>query len=278
MAKTYYRKIKGVKYDRELLEAADKAISGKGDGRISRSDAEKVLKQVKDSGVYSDVEKRTMAYIRDHYQFTEGADTWFRTEVRKWAAVKSSPKKTVAKKAVKKKSTAKKPAIKKAVKKKSVKSEFLRPMSMPEAAAAKTEALPKTTVPASAKEEIQKPSKFGALVVAILFVAAVIVVIVLPKMLKTRGGQADTIKPDQQTKKLSEKEVKKSKTATVGKTETKAATQNYTIKYGDTLKSIAKKYYGNDDEWKRIYDANRGVLKSPGLIIVGTKIIIPARK
>ena len=29
-----------------------------------------------------------MAYIRDNYKWTEEADEWFRTEIRKWAASK----------------------------------------------------------------------------------------------------------------------------------------------------------------------------------------------
>ena len=40
---SYYKQIEGVKYDRELVEAADEAVAGRGDGRISRADAEKLL-------------------------------------------------------------------------------------------------------------------------------------------------------------------------------------------------------------------------------------------
>jgi hypothetical protein len=85
---TYYKTIDGVKYDKELLELADKLIAGAGDGRLSQDDAKKLLKGVKDGNVYTDVEKDTLAYLRDNYNWTDAADEWFRTEIRKWAATK----------------------------------------------------------------------------------------------------------------------------------------------------------------------------------------------
>ena len=84
----YYKVIDGVKYDAELLEAAEKAVTGRGDGRISMKDAEDLLAKVKDGGTYTDVEKATMDYIRDNFKWTEDADQWFRSEIRKWAASK----------------------------------------------------------------------------------------------------------------------------------------------------------------------------------------------
>ena len=35
----YYKTIDGKKYDAELIEAAEKAVAGRGDGRISMDDA-----------------------------------------------------------------------------------------------------------------------------------------------------------------------------------------------------------------------------------------------
>jgi hypothetical protein len=102
----YYRKIKGKNYDKKLLNAADKSVKGQGDGRISLNDAKKILGMVKDATGYTDVEKRTMQYIRDKYDFTPESDRWFRTEIRKWAATKkSAPAKTVKKPAAKKKNS-----------------------------------------------------------------------------------------------------------------------------------------------------------------------------
>ncbi len=88
MAESYYKVIDGKKYDLGLLEAAEEAVEGAGDGRISQADAEKLLSQVKDGDSYTDIEKDTVAYIRDNFKWTEAADNWFRTEIRKWAATK----------------------------------------------------------------------------------------------------------------------------------------------------------------------------------------------
>lgn len=84
----YYKTIDGKKYDAELIEAAEKAVAGRGDGRISMDDAKILLDKVKDGNSYTDIEKDTMAYIRDNFKWTEQADEWFRTEIRKWAASK----------------------------------------------------------------------------------------------------------------------------------------------------------------------------------------------
>lgn len=84
----YYKTIEGKKYDAEILELADKLTTGGGDGRISTADAEKLFDAVKDGDSYTDIEKDTIAYVRENYKWTDAADEWFRTEVRKWAASK----------------------------------------------------------------------------------------------------------------------------------------------------------------------------------------------
>ena len=88
MSDSYYKTIDGKHYDREMLEIADEAVAGVGDGRISIEDAQKLLGAVKDANKYTDIEKATMKYIRENYKFTYAADQWFRTEIRKWAATK----------------------------------------------------------------------------------------------------------------------------------------------------------------------------------------------
>lgn len=84
----YYKTIDGKKYDGELLELAEKLTSGSGDGRISTADAEQLYEAVKDGDSYTDIEKDTVAYIRENYKWTDAADEWFRSEIRKWAATK----------------------------------------------------------------------------------------------------------------------------------------------------------------------------------------------
>ncbi|PIE78385.1 MAG: hypothetical protein CSA15_08075 [Candidatus Delongbacteria bacterium] len=85
---SYYKEIDGKKYDKELLEAAEEAVKGTGDGRISMEDAKILLEKVKDGDSYTDIEKATIAYIRQNFKWTEKADEWFRSEIRKWAAKK----------------------------------------------------------------------------------------------------------------------------------------------------------------------------------------------
>ena len=66
MSDSYYKTIEGKHYDREMLEIADEAIAGAGDGRISVEDAQKLLGAVKDANKYTDIEKSTMKYIREN--------------------------------------------------------------------------------------------------------------------------------------------------------------------------------------------------------------------
>jgi nucleoid-associated protein YgaU len=49
----------------------------------------------------------------------------------------------------------------------------------------------------------------------------------------------------------------------------------YIIKKGDTLSAIAKQFYGKPNDYPRIFEANREVIKDPNLIFPGQKIRIP---
>ena len=53
--------------------------------------------------------------------------------------------------------------------------------------------------------------------------------------------------------------------------------RTYTVVKGDSLSKIAKHFYGDANEWKRIFEANRGVLKDPDKIFPGQKLEIPAK-
>jgi len=44
---------------------------------------------------------------------------------------------------------------------------------------------------------------------------------------------------------------------------------------GDTLSAIAKKYYGNANEYMKIFNANKDKLKDPDKIFPGQDLIIP---
>lgn len=51
--------------------------------------------------------------------------------------------------------------------------------------------------------------------------------------------------------------------------------ETYTVKGGDTLSKISKHFYGDANEYMRIFYANRGELKDPDKIQVGQQLVIP---
>lgn len=51
--------------------------------------------------------------------------------------------------------------------------------------------------------------------------------------------------------------------------------QTYTVKSGDTLSKISKQYYGDANEYMRIFYANRDKLRDPDKIQVGQQLTIP---
>lgn len=51
--------------------------------------------------------------------------------------------------------------------------------------------------------------------------------------------------------------------------------RTYTVKSGDSLSKIAKRYYGDANKWQRIYEANRDKITDPDLIHPGQEFIIP---
>jgi len=53
-------------------------------------------------------------------------------------------------------------------------------------------------------------------------------------------------------------------------------TQSYTVKAGDTLSKISQQFYGESDEFMRIFYANRDKLNDPDKIQVGQQLAIPA--
>lgn len=55
----------------------------------------------------------------------------------------------------------------------------------------------------------------------------------------------------------------------------KDAKRTYTVKKGDSLYKIAKKFYGNGNKYTKIYNANKSQISNPNLIRIGQKLIIP---
>ena len=90
--KSFYKQIDGVQYSRRLLDWADEAVAGRGDGRVSASDAEELFDLLASDNRYSDLEKRTIKYIREHHNWTELGDAYLRGAVRSWAATRGANK------------------------------------------------------------------------------------------------------------------------------------------------------------------------------------------
>ena len=89
---SFYKQIDGVQYSRRLLDWADEAVAGRGDGRISVSDAEELFDLLASDSRYSDLEKRTIKYIRETYNWTEAGNAFLRGAVRSWAATRGANK------------------------------------------------------------------------------------------------------------------------------------------------------------------------------------------
>jgi nucleoid-associated protein YgaU len=49
------------------------------------------------------------------------------------------------------------------------------------------------------------------------------------------------------------------------------------VKSGDSLSKIAKREYGNANDWKRIFEANKDIIKDPNKIFPGQKLKIPPK-
>ena len=77
MAKSYYKTIKGIRYDRALLEAVDERISSQPEGRISEKNIGEIVELSKDGGRITETELETLKYISENYNLTPKAVSWF---------------------------------------------------------------------------------------------------------------------------------------------------------------------------------------------------------
>ena len=70
----------------------------------------------------------------------------------------------------------------------------------------------------------------------------------------------------------------KTKTPPAEKTKTPPVKgEQYTVKKGDTLSSIAKKFYNDATLWKKIADANKEKVHDKDKIYIGSVLVIPAK-
>jgi len=70
---SYYKTIDGIRYDRSLLELAERLTAGRGDGRISQEDAEQLWERAQDGSGATVTELRTLRYLLEIQHFTDAA-------------------------------------------------------------------------------------------------------------------------------------------------------------------------------------------------------------
>jgi LysM repeat protein len=63
--------------------------------------------------------------------------------------------------------------------------------------------------------------------------------------------------------------------ATSTKTEKKSGERTYTVREGDTLASISRKFYKSPQRWQRILEANKNNIRDPKKLTVGQTLVIP---
>ena len=95
-----YKTIEGIRYSAELLNLATAASGEDGTGKMDMSTVEKMFAILASDNRYSELEKRTIWYIRSNFEFEKDADAHLRKEIRSWAGKRAkrnqakSPKNT----------------------------------------------------------------------------------------------------------------------------------------------------------------------------------------
>ena len=67
----------------------------------------------------------------------------------------------------------------------------------------------------------------------------------------------------------------KTATTSTDDTETTTISRMYTIRKGDTLFALARRFYSDERKWRDIWNANRGKIPNKDLLLVGTEIVLP---
>ncbi|MCL1911946.1 MAG: LysM peptidoglycan-binding domain-containing protein [Leptospirales bacterium] len=272
---SYYKRINGVNYDRSMLDAADKSVKGKGDGRISLDDAKALVKSMDDGGKITETELRTLDYIYRNYKMTEPASKYIEESL-----TGSSNSKDKAN---------------------SERDKPKRPQKEPRHED-KPPALPK-----------KSNSKIKYFLILLLILLILLIIFLLLNFSCNKGISNDEPIPVQIIEEKAEPENKtntvdnkgpenniisgennkneiKEKAATETKTDTaddkvlkniisgENDKNKYVIKKNDTLTKISQTVYGNYRLWKDIYNANKEKIKNPNKIYSGQVLTIPEKR
>lgn len=93
-------------------------------------------------------------------------------------------------------------------------------------------------------------------------------------LIKTDFGKSLKTSTSTTKKKTAPKTTKKEKKVT-STSKASSAKRTYTVKRGDCLWNIAKRFYGNGASYTKIYDANTNKIANPNLIYPGQVFVIP---
>lgn len=247
---TYYKTIKGIRYDKEMLEAADEAVSGKKDGRISINDAKKIINKALDGPGITEVESRTLQYIYDNYNFTPSSKEHFATYLTS--------------------DTETKPVTK------SVKEEEPAPVAHH---AEKDERIDEDDKVEEAVTEVK--GFFARYYLLIIIIALILFLLYLysDRLLGCMGNDGKSIDAVNNAVKIEKLENENDKAVQIPENvisqeskEVVAGENEYIIKAKDTLFSISSKIYGDPDKWKKLYEKNKDSIEDPAMIFPGQKL------
>lgn len=242
----YYKKIDGKNYDKAMLDIADKSIGGKGDGRISLSDAKIIIKAVKDGGKITDIEKRTLNYILKKYKMTETA----LKHIEKCLNIDmKTDKNTDAE------------------------------ISMDKAQ--KNEASEKKKPSEKIDQPVQHKSKKGILILLLMLVLVIFLVFILFRFVlkksvfeKNRTDNKTEISASGKTGAV----IVDSITGTDNITEKPAQSNEYLVKDKDSLIKISESVYGDYKKWEDIYKLNNRIISNPTVLYPGQILTLPEKK
>ncbi|MHC4196328.1 MAG: LysM peptidoglycan-binding domain-containing protein [Planctomycetota bacterium] len=101
------------------------------------------------------------------------------------------------------------------------------------------------------------------------------VVVVGQKLVIPAPGSGVVAQKQEQTQTQTNKQVQEPVVKKASFTRAGSPGIAYRVQSGDTLKKLASRYYNDESQWKRIYDANKGSISSDNTLKTGEVLIIP---
>jgi nucleoid-associated protein YgaU len=255
---SYYKKINGKNYDREMLEVADKSVKGKGDGRISLADAKAIIIKAKDGGKITDTEVRTLNYILEKYRLTESALKYMEESLADNLILNDKNDK-------------------KDKKDKDNKESKVSPVY--EAPAPAQREYQNESKPLAQKKE-KKTSKTKYLIILLILalIAFLFIKFFCKKDIVLTEKSDETKLADNNEEKTDSANLEKSANIEKSKTDEISDKNEYVVKTSDTLVIISEAVYGDYKYWDAIYKANKDKIKNPVFIFPGQVLIMPEKK